>query len=1027
MSAPGADAPAAPPTLPPQPTSVPAKPPPPPAPKRTRQRKEKEAAQEKKKDKEKEKEKEKKDSGSQSAQNKPTVSSAPPPPTLHHHYPTAPGPIFQPYPHPYPMMNPSYPIGGSPYGQHPHPQYLAQHPQVAQPPNAGHPQHPQYAYPMHPAAYSSYPGYPQYHQPMMMYPPTPRTGPQSPGSPIQQQQSAVPPPLPPASASAASASGGKRKRKVNEPGRNDKTSDDETAASNSDAPRTQSSRAQQSAAEGKKRTKTQRACDSCRSRKIRCDILSEADPPTCQHCKQYSFECTFFLPITETRFKKKKAAHQDKASKKDAILPQPSSSVTHDTKTKHDVGIIGPTSPAYLLHSQASVAAKVYESYDQRHNHTFTVGDSGDGFIRIHKPTAEEQQASHARPVFHVEPEVIQSLVNAYFTDIAPILPIVTKAEFLASTNPPPVLLYSMCLVAAARREVDPAVFDAIRHTVNSIIKSEDVLSDAKLVNVQALLILSMSGDCHSQFVPTALSSLWIRLGTAIRMAQDLGLHRAESVSHDIEQRRRLWAACLILDRWSSIAYGHPYMIDVLDCDARLPSSGDLHDLYLDELVRLSIILGRVQKTIYTPSGLNFTTDEMLHDLLTDIQRWKDGLPEHLRFKGPDSHQHAGLLHILYSCVCMMFWRVFMRISYTVPAQLKFSLTVEQWSELVKLTAECIDWLDAHERLYDVWLIVAYASTSLALVQYHTFIRRKDAEAQSKLKKLRDCVRRWESAISPDHMSTRRKTSEIISLLYEATQGPAMPIEAPALNPTGGVKPKAPVTLDYRRDPTRPGGGVFVAQGNSKDDFQDLPEGTVISASSDDDAPGSDDGNESPVMHSCSCDANAQRGLGDHEDRVQGRQEKGEARNVPPTTQTGPMNANSGMGSGSGSTPMVTFTPLNVGGSAGRGSQSYNVNPAMNVQGSQNGNVQVMNMLDASQSGSSMADLALADNGFLEGLPGGMFDWNQWDTFFSRFSGQGGNVPSGFNAHQGQHAQQQQAQAQGGTPSPHNLPPRFSN
>jgi len=40
-------------------------------------------------------------------------------------------------------------------------------------------------------------------------------------------------------------------------------------------------------------------------------------------------------------------------------------------------------------------------------------------------------------------------------------------------------------------------------------------------------------------------------------------------------------------------------MIDVQDCDARLPSSGDSDDLYLDELVRLSILLGRVQKTIY--------------------------------------------------------------------------------------------------------------------------------------------------------------------------------------------------------------------------------------------------------------------------------------------------------------------------------------------------------------------------------------------------------------------------------------------
>ena len=40
-------------------------------------------------------------------------------------------------------------------------------------------------------------------------------------------------------------------------------------------------------------------------------------------------------------------------------------------------------------------------------------------------------------------------------------------------------------------------------------------------------------------------------------------------------------------------------MIDVNDCDARLPSSGSPHDLYVDELVRLSIILGRVLKTIY--------------------------------------------------------------------------------------------------------------------------------------------------------------------------------------------------------------------------------------------------------------------------------------------------------------------------------------------------------------------------------------------------------------------------------------------
>lgn len=65
----------------------------------------------------------------------------------------------------------------------------------------------------------------------------------------------------------------------------------------------------------------------------------------------------------------------------------------------------------------------------------------------------------------------------------------------------------------------------------------------------------------------------------------------------------------------------------------------------------------------------------------------------------------------------MMFWRVFMRISYSCPAHLKFGLTVENWTLLVKMTEESIDWLDAHERMYDVWLLIAYATTSCALVQ----------------------------------------------------------------------------------------------------------------------------------------------------------------------------------------------------------------------------------------------------------------------------------------------------------------------
>lgn len=49
-------------------------------------------------------------------------------------------------------------------------------------------------------------------------------------------------------------------------------------------------------------------------------MLTDTEPPECQHCKQYGFDCTFFLPITETRFRKQrmeamKAEEEEKADK----------------------------------------------------------------------------------------------------------------------------------------------------------------------------------------------------------------------------------------------------------------------------------------------------------------------------------------------------------------------------------------------------------------------------------------------------------------------------------------------------------------------------------------------------------------------------------------------------------------------------------------------------------------------------------------------------------------------------------------
>ncbi|KAH9079362.1 fungal-specific transcription factor domain-containing protein [Lactarius deliciosus] len=843
----------------------------------------------------------------------------------------------------YPVMNPSYPHNGSPF---PHSHQGYPHTPAVGHPNNGMNSNPMtgqnhpasYAYPVHHGPYPShpYPHYSPYPQQIMMYAP-PRPG-------AAHDVSAQPSPTANQSPiQVGQQSSAKRKRKpTNESQGRDGEGSEEAAGPSSSTPSAVASGSRANTQpplplDSKKRTKTQRACDSCRSRKIRCDILPDSEPALCQHCKQYGFECTFFLPIAETRFKKKKLEEEaaEKARSENADQRH-SSTPLGESSRPADARVYGPTSEDHLLHSSATIPSRLYENYDARHHHTWEVSQSGDGLIQVIEPSVGDTVPMLQKPVdMRIERDMVEKLVNAYFTEIAPILPVITQAEFLTSPSPPPILLYSICLVAAARRDVPQSIFDAIRYTVNGVIKADDVLSTASIANVQSLLILSMVGDCHSQFVPNALSALWVRLGTAIRMAQDLGLHRAEAVKQNIEMRRRLWGACLISDRWVSLSYGHPYMIDVNDCDARLPSSGTPYDLYVDELVRLSIILGRVLKTVYSPAGLMNTTDEALAVLLADLENWKKNLPPSLQFRGPDSSVNAGVLFLLYSCVLMIFYRVFMRISYSCPEHLKFSLTVESWTNLVELTGDAIDWLDQNDKIYDVWMLVAYAATSCALVQYHTWARRQDQDAAAKLKKLRDCVRRWEKSLSPDHMSARRKTAEIIALLYEATQGPPLPMERPALNPTTNVTTKKPPPLgglSYERDPSRPGGGVFIAHGKVKGAYPEITPDVIIESTSEEE----DEGEVKSLLF----------------------KEDGLTRAVDGTTS-----AEEHGGSGA----QLAATQH----------EKVNVNPVLNEGGMTGSeNVRVMNLLDsAPASARALEQFAMADNNWLDGIPGGMFDW----------------------------------------------------
>lgn len=86
-----------------------------------------------------------------------------------------------------------------------------------------------------------------------------------------------------------------------------------------------------------------------------------------------------------------------------------------------------------------------------------------------------------------------------------------------------------------------------------------------------------------------AMAHAWLYLGMAIRMAHDLGLHKAAErwsrkdaalfTPTELEERRRIWSACVVMDKYVSAYIGRPIYIHERDYDAEPPS---LYEVRLD-------------------------------------------------------------------------------------------------------------------------------------------------------------------------------------------------------------------------------------------------------------------------------------------------------------------------------------------------------------------------------------------------------------------------------------------------------------
>ncbi|KAH6993592.1 fungal-specific transcription factor domain-containing protein [Fusarium venenatum] len=160
---------------------------------------------------------------------------------------------------------------------------------------------------------------------------------------------------------------------------------------------------------------------------------------------------------------------------------------------------------------------------------------------------------------------------------------------------------------------------------------------------VQCLLVTSQY--LQSTYNP---HQTWMVIGSAIRMAQGLGLHLPETSSSrsDLGERellRRIWYGCVLMDRMVSVTHGRPAMISQhLAKSVPLPTESTTNEPckiqnpeYYSFFVRhIQDSRSKEKETYSDPESSDGEDDDLDRVVQLDrcISRWESRLPNHLRW-----------------------------------------------------------------------------------------------------------------------------------------------------------------------------------------------------------------------------------------------------------------------------------------------------------------------------------------------------------------------------------------------------------
>ncbi|KAG6848569.1 hypothetical protein H0H93_015837, partial [Arthromyces matolae] len=265
----------------------------------------------------------------------------------------------------------------------------------------------------------------------------------------------------------------------------------------------------------------------------------------------------------------------------------------------------------------------------------------------------------------------------------------------------PPLLLFAMFALAAryindGAKPLDSSTMweagdEYLEHAKDAL---NTVYASSRPSTCQALLLMG-----YREIGIGAMAQAWTYIGMAIRMAQDLGMHRSADgwaraelggrlfAEWELHERKRIWYTCLKMDVYVSTYIGRPLMIYERDFDTLLPSEDDPEELEdwtpstipentqmpppvpartiscFNASASLATILGSIVQNIYAirPASSRHAEARVLE---SSLDKWYHALPANLRYdvsatKGPTPPPHILTLHMQYWCTVLLLHRPF--------------------------------------------------------------------------------------------------------------------------------------------------------------------------------------------------------------------------------------------------------------------------------------------------------------------------------------------------------------------------------